>query len=684
MKNNIIVNMKRFMTYVFLLLTAAGMVAQPRVSADNHRKKVAVVLCGGGALGTIHIGALKVLEEAGMPIDMVTGTSMGAIIGGLYATGYNAADIETFINGIDWGDMLRDRLSMRNQTLDERERQNIYLLDYRIFLDHSKDSLAGGLIRGTNIEKTLRQYLRQGDDIDFKSLPRPFGCIATDLVTDSEVVLDHGSLARSIRASMAVPGVFAPVRMDQYVLVDGGTKNNFPADLARKMGADIVIGIVTDLGINDNYFSLSDILERSMGSDIHQRSDENEKLCDLVIHVPTRGYSAADFYRSAIRNLINRGEEATRAQMAAIKALKLKAGVPEDYRPEYSFIQLEDVVSTEASKLAQEESARNTIKASLGLRYDIEELVAAQVGATYYFGNKLDHQLDLTLRLGRRTMGRLEWSMSVRPHQRVGFSYEIWHDDINLYQRGHRSDNMLFLYQRANATLLSLDALNLNLDLGIAWDYYRNYDVLSNSWSRSAFSKNEYSFSYHAQAQYNTEDNWYFTQKGMRADVSYAYITDNFARWKGHTGLSEVTAHWRMTVPLSRTTHVQPMLYGRLMFGKDVPATAANMMGGNRFGIYYRQQLPFAGFGHCHVMDSKLLVAGFKLQQRVFQEHYIIVKGQVAEQNDKLGHIFDCKPIWGAQLGYCYNSIVGPLGASLSWSNFTRQVYPYISLGFDF
>ena len=676
--------MKRFITCILTLLITVSMVAQPIEEAKNKRKKVAVVLCGGGALGTLHIGALKVLEEAGIPIDMVTGTSMGAIIGGLYAVGYNATDIETFINGIDWGDMLRDRLSMRSQTLNERERQNIYLLDYRIFLDHSKDSLAGGLIRGTNIERTLRHYLRQSDDIDFNSLPRPFGCIATDLVTDSEVVLDHGSLATAIRASMAVPGVFAPVRMDHHVLVDGGTKNNFPTDLARKMGADIVIGVVTDLGINDNYFSLSDILERSMGSDIHQRSDENEKLCDLVIHVPTRGYSAADFYRSAIRNLIDRGEDAARAQMASIKALKLKAGVPEDYRPEYSFIQLEDVDNTETSKLVQEENARNTIKVSLGVRYDIEELVAAQVGATYYFGNKLDHKLDLTLRLGKRTMGRLEWSTSLKPHRRIGLSYEIWHNDFNLYQRNHRSDNLLCFYQRANATLLSLDALNLNLDLGIAWDYYRNYDVLSNIWSRSNFNKNEYYFSYHAQAQYNTEDNWYFTQKGMRADVSYAYITNNFARWKGHTGLSEVTAQWRMTVPLSRTTHLQPMVYGRLMFGKDVPATAANMMGGNRFGIYYPQQLPFAGFGHCHAMDSKLLVAGFKLQQRVFQEHYIIVKGQVAEHNDKLGDIFDRKPIWGAQVGYCYNSIVGPLGASLSWSNFTHQVYPYISLGFDF
>jgi len=673
--------MKRLITSLILMLTMVSLVAQP---VATERKKVAVVLCGGGAMGTIHIGALKVLEEAGIPIDMVTGTSMGSIIGGMYAVGYDATDIEAIINSMDWGDILRDRLSMRNQTLAERERQNIYLFDYRLFLDKSQDTLAGGFIRGINVEKTLRHFLRQPEDIDFKSLPRPFGCIATDLVTDSEVVLDHGSLAQSIRASMAVPGIFAPVRMDPYILVDGGTKNNFPADLARKMGADIVIGIRTDLGLNDKYYSTSDILERSVGADIHNRSDENDKYCDLIIRVPVRGYSAAHFYRSAIKELIKRGEEATRAQMDSIMILKEKVGVPANYRPNYSIIQLSDIDNTQAGKLVNEENAKNSIKASIGLRYNNEELVAAQIGATYYFGNKLDKTLDLTLRLGKRTMGCLAWNMIPKPHRKLGFSYEIWHENIDLYQGKHRSDNLKFIYQKANATLFSFDALNLNVDLGIAWEHYHHYDVLSSAYSVSDFQKNEYYFNYHASAQYNTEDHWYFTRKGMRAEARYAYYTDNFAEWKGHVGLSELAASWRMTMPLTSTTHLQPMVYGRLLFGKDLTATVMNMMGGNSSGIYYAQQLPFSGFGHCHVMDTKLLVAGFKLQQRLYKEHYLMVKGHVAEQNDKLENIFDGKPIWGTQLAYYYNSIVGPLGGSLSWSNFTKQVYLYINLGFEF
>ena len=676
-----------------LLMCVAGLMAQPvtQETEKKERKKVAVVLCGGGAMGTIHIGALKVLEEAGIPIDMVTGTSMGSIIGGMYAVGYDAADIETIVNSMDWGDILRDRLSMRSQTLDEREKQNIYLFDYRIFLDKSQDTLAGGFIRGINVEKTLRHYLRQPEDIDFKTLPRPFGCIATDLTTDSEVVLDHGSLARSIRASMAVPGVFAPVRMDPYILTDGGTKNNFPADLARKMGADIVIGIRTDLGLNERFYSTSDILERSVGADIQNRSSENEKYCDLVIHVPVRGYSAASFYHSAIKELIKRGEEATRAKMDSIMILKRMIGVPDDYKPNYSIISLEDIDNTQANKLVNEENAKNSIKASVGLRYDNEELVAGQIGATYYFGNKLDKTLDLTLRLGKRTMGRLAWNMIPKPHRKIGLSYEIWHEDIDLFMGKHRSENLKFVYQKANATLFSFDALNLNVDLGIAWEHYHHYDILSSQYSIDYFKDFEYYFrdfeyyfNYHASAQYNTEDNWYFTNKGMRAEAQYAYYTDNFAQWKGHAGFSEVVAKWRMTLPLSSTTHVQPMVYGRLMFGKDVPATAMNMLGGNRDGIYYAQQLSFSGLGHCHLIDSKLLIIGLKLQQRLFKEHYLMAKGHLAKHNDKLDGIFDSKPLWSAQLTYAYNSMFGPLGGSIGWSNLTKQVHLYINLGFEF
>lgn len=673
--------MRRFFTFFVLLLSAVSIVAQP---AASQRKKVAVVLCGGGALGTSHIGVLKTLEQAGIPIDMVIGTSMGSIIGGLYAVGYDAADIETFINSIDWGYVMRDHISQLGRTIDDRDMLQAYLVSYQRYLNNQEDSLAGGLIRGTNIEQILRHYLRQPEDIDFKALPRAFACVASDLVTDSEVVLDHGSLACSIRASMSIPGLFAPVRIGQHILVDGGVKNDFPADVARHMGADIVIGVELDLGLDQRYTSMSDVLERAIGSDIHRRIHDNEQYCDLVIRVPVRGFSSGHFYHSAIKKLIQRGQDAAMAQMDSIIMLKQRAGIPADFRPEYSVIQLGDMDLSLAMTHLRSQDNRNSISTGLGLRYDTEDLIAALVGATYHYGDLVKKDVDFTLRLGRRSMAGLAWNIMPMPQRRLGLSYEIWHSDVNLYQRGRRSDNLRFVYQNATATLLTIDKPHMNMDMGVAWDYYHNYDVLSNMRSVSDFNRNEYYFNYHVRAQFDTEDSRYFTHRGVLAQARFAYYTDNFVQWKGHAGFSELAALWRMTLPVTTTTHVQPMAGCRLVWGDDVPATSMNMMGGNRRSAYFPQQMPFAGFGHCEVMDSKLLTAALKVQQRVFMQHYLILKGQVASQCSKLRHIFDGSPIWGLQAGYCYNSIVGPLGASISWSNRTRRLYPCIILGYDF
>ena len=265
-----------------------------------------------------------------------------------------------------------------------------------------------------------------------------------------------------------------------------------------------------------------------------------------------------------------------------------------------------------------EENAKNSIKASVGLRYDNEELVAAQIGATYYFGNKLNKTLDLTLRLGKRTMGKLAWNMMPKPNYKIGLSYEIWHEDIDLYRGKHRSDNLKFIYQKANATLLSFDALNLNVDLGIAWEHYHHYDYMANPYSISYFKPNDYYFNYHARAQYNSEDHWYFTHKGMRAEARYAYYTDNFAQWKGHAGFSEVSARWRVTFPLTSTTHLQPTIYGRLLFGKDIPSQAMNMMGGNRDGIYYASPLDTADPGFLRIHQPTTCLPMDQLLQKTW------------------------------------------------------------------
>ena len=201
----------------------------------GERKKVAVVLSGGGAKGMAHIGVLKVLERAKIPIDIVTGTSMGSIIGGLYAIGYNAHSLDSMVRVQDWSYVITDKEDLRRQSLSDRRKQYTYMFSTGLTIG-KRDMNAGGLIKGKNLAE-LFDRLCTGftDSLDFThDLPKPFACVATDIIDNSEVDFHSGRLPQAMRASMAIPAAFSPIRIGNKVLVDGGLRNNYPADLAQK------------------------------------------------------------------------------------------------------------------------------------------------------------------------------------------------------------------------------------------------------------------------------------------------------------------------------------------------------------------------------------------------------------------------------------------------------------------
>ncbi len=383
------------------------------------RKKVALVLSGGGALGASHVGAIKVIEEAGLPIDLVVGTSIGSIVGAMYSVGYDSHDLETMFRSMDWADLFLDRGNQHRLTLREREARNTYIYEREFYVRGGIDPKPGGVIRGNNVESTFEHFL-QGytDSINFLTdLPRQFACIATDLVTDKEALLTHGSLVKSIRASMSIPGVFTPVHMNDMVLVDGGTKNNFAADVARQLGADIVIGIRFDLGVgaDKDYRTLFDVMERSVGSDITRRAEENEKYCDLLIKVPVRGFSSGSFSAGAINTLIERGEKAAREQLDSLVLLKTEIGVP----PQSNYtMHLRDIEKlsepVENGQGLIESHEPNSLLASVGLRYDTEDVAALLLSGRYFMGERCEKELNLTLRLGLRSMMRLGFDFKDR------------------------------------------------------------------------------------------------------------------------------------------------------------------------------------------------------------------------------------------------------------------------------
>ena len=690
---------KRILLLILTALLMLPMAAQSVVpdsvtpiaknSDATGRKKVAIVLSGGGALGAIHVGFLKVIEEAGLPVDIVVGTSMGSIVGALYSVGYNSDDISEMLCNMDWADLFLDNNDYQRLTLNERDAQNTYFYEREFYTRGVRDPQPGGVIRGTRVESMFRRYLNgYTDSIDFlRDMPRQFACVATDLVADDEVVFTHGSLVKSIRASMSIPGVFTPVRMGDNVLVDGGAKNNFAADVARKLGADIVIGVKFDLGLDTHkqYRTLIDVMERSAGSDVSRRARENEKYCDLVIRVPVRGYTSGSFTPKALNALIERGELSTREKIDSIYALKAKSGAVADR--DYS-LHLRDINNVPEPKDEPKGLINihetNVLLASVGARIDTESLAALQANGRYFLGDRLNKELSLTLRLGSHSMARLGFDFEPWKFKKMGVSYEFGYKNFDIYTKGKRSNNVSFFYQHAKVKLFSLEAMNFDLELGVGWKHFHQFQQLWSEYSTKEFDKNEYYFNYYTRVRYDNEDNHYFANKGTRAEVVYEYCTDNFAGWEGEDGFSSVTAMCQTTIPLSHSTHLRPGIQARMLFGGDYPIMSSNVAGGTTYGKYFSQQLPFAGIGHVEFFDSKYLSASLRLQQRLTGRHYLLVDGAVAEHDESLREIFKHKPLWGAQIGYSYNSIAGPLGLSFGWSSHTHRLAFLLSLGFDF
>lgn len=322
-----------------IIILAAALLSlpvfMPELSAQTApRKKVAVVLSGGGAKGMVHIGVLRVLEKAGIPVDIITGTSMGSLVGGLYAIGYDANSLDSLVHEQDWGFLLSDKTAMSHQTLEDRKKQNTYFLSREISPKGRNLSETGGFIQGRNLS-ALFAKLTEGyrDSTDFDSLPIPFACVATDIVDYSEVVMRSGVLAEAMRSSMSIPGVFSPIRQGDKILVDGGLRNNFPVDVAREMGADIVIGVTmpSEPKTADDLENGASVIGQIIDLNCKNKFDENCAKTDILIKCDTKGYTAASFSNKAIDTLVARGEAAAMKHWDELVALRRQLGLPEGY-----------------------------------------------------------------------------------------------------------------------------------------------------------------------------------------------------------------------------------------------------------------------------------------------------------------------------------------------------------------
>lgn len=319
---------------------------------DPTRPRIGLVLGGGGARGAAHVGVIRVLEELRVPVDLVVGTSMGAIIGGLHATGHDADQMEAILGSIDWTDTLRDNPRRSEQPMRRKEEDLELAVRYRLGLGKGGPITPPGAIQGQRLQMLLRRVLLHVHHVrDFDDLAIPFRAVATDLATGEAAVLGTGDLALAIRSSMSVPGVFAPVRIDDQVLIDGGVVDNVPVDVGRALGADVVIAVNVSGPLGDAS-ELSSALGISLQATQILTLNRTRTMLgeitddDILLQVDLGDMSGAEFGRCL--ETIPPGEAAARAASDRLSRLSLDA---DDYAAWRSRLEVPDLPDPEVAEV---------------------------------------------------------------------------------------------------------------------------------------------------------------------------------------------------------------------------------------------------------------------------------------------------------------------------------------------
>lgn len=658
--------------------------------------KVAVVLSGGGAKGAAHVGALRVIEKAGIPIDYIVGTSMGALIGGLYSTGYTTDQLDSLLSSQDWKLLLSDRQNPQNQSLADRIQTEHYALSVP-FQAANPEFANGGVIKGINLDHLLHQllYPYNGDVGNFDSLPIPFACVAVDIAHGEAHEFHDGNLQEAMRASMSIPGVFTPVRSEDRVFVDGGIMNNYPTDVAKKMGADIIIGVdvQADLLPAEELKGIDRVVMQVI--DVATNNDYFAKIdsTDIYIKVDVSGYSAASFSTTAIDTLKRRGELAALSKWNELKQLRyqLDRSGREPERPK----QPKQITSIEESlELEHEEqneryrksaSLKNSFAESsinLSVRYDNIEDVALLLGLHLKLPAKgHDSFLNIKGRLGDRSYisTKLNWDIHKDFFLNIGYQFDS--DNINIHYGNRRVANLNYYRHQARIEMLR-SWQQMLCQAGLAHDYYRWDGLLT---AKDIRVRNVRYFRYYFRYLYSTIDDSWYPKRGRMLEGKYQLVTDNLFTYKGHQATHILSARFLQAWSMNRNVVFLP--HADLRFVKhpyDDMYALLNFVGGVANGDIFDGQSTFSGITKLQIINNAMLTTGLDIRGRVSKNQFIIFGGGLLESAPYPETLFEKDPYWGAKLGYIYKTVIGPISGSFHYSNLTEKVDFLVNIGFVF
>lgn len=575
---------KKFLLGIFffmLLVVPAKLMAQNKSpqeeTSQQEKPKVALVLSGGGAKGIAHIPLIQTLDSLGIVPDLIVGTSMGSVVGGLYAMGYSGDSIAKLAQTAKWNDLLGGTVSLKDVGVEEKSEFQRYLLSLDIV--DGKPQIKPSILRDQNLREFFSLLMHPVYNIEnFDDLPIPFRAIATDLVNGQKVILKDGQLGVAVRASMSIPSVFAPVPYQGTLLVDGGVVDNFPVDVAKEMGADIVIGSDVGGGLQpmEKLNNMATILFQTSMLTSNLKNEDSRAQCDILLdHTKNLTYSTQDFERSG--NIYEEGRVARDLNVPALVSLaeRLKQYPQREHNlPKVSdTIHIDRIVYQNIS-----EANLNLVKARTLLEanksYTTQEIVLAIDRAmgtelfyqiNYYLEEKLGvttlnlvvseksrHQLSGALHYdtnhgvglianytGRNILGNasrvlIGLDIAEQPRFRVQYQTnfgklknwwsrtEVFGERINqhYYGNGVRGDELINKYLRLNTQFnRNLNPFKSYIGLDIAYEYSKITPKTDPSINNNAYDLRRYSFNnleLSAHFSYNSFHQVFFPKRGTK------------------------------------------------------------------------------------------------------------------------------------------------------------------------
>lgn len=735
--------MRKIITFFLLFTLIFG-----TTFAQEKRKKIGLVLSGGGAKGAAHIGALKVLEEAGIPIDYIAGTSMGGLVGGLYAIGYDANLLDSLVKNQDWSHLLSDNVYRENRNAFNKNNADAYFFSLP-YGRKGKIKLPSGMINGQNIYSLfLNLTIGYHEETDFMKLPIPFQCVAANVREGNEYDFQKGILPLAMRATMAFPAFFSPVELDSMLLIDGGIVNNYPVDIVRKMGADIVIGIrfpSDEKEVEERQGSMLGIasyINNFTGKELLKKNIEDT---DLIIEPNLKSYNTTSFQAAALDTIILRGENAARDKWDELIALKetLKSSVTNEaeikktvvVNPfitkdtlEIKSIRINGLSKSDANlvlkqvkfdgKITREEIQNNVSKLygtnlftkvyyqldgdsifdltlniqkrnlnfiNIGLRFDTEDVAAILANTTINLNTSINSMFDITARVSKNPYLKVDYTLNRNLFLKGGFSYLIGKNSLSIYEKGDLAYSFGVTRNMFNLNFSEFYIRNIKFHAGVSFDnFYYSSYLKGNNNLPDLNLQSDFYVNYFLEGLFDNLNLSYFPTSGQLFKVRYAVHTDNLYQMNGNTPINILSLNYLKPIKLTHNLFLTPELNSRVIFNKNAPSIYKNFVGGNYNSHYLPQQIALEGSRGMEIASDAVLATKANIRYAINDSHFLYSNINCTFEHDDLDYLFNEKPYFGFNFGYAFNTMIGPLKLEMGYSSLSKTVYPFASFGYYF